>query len=71
MRNVAANICTDNLNIHFMFNDGFTKNRAVQEIMWKNMAQPDGQATGENITRHMRFACRITNARTETRTQNI
>jgi len=41
IRNISHKICTENLNIHFMFNDSFPENRAVYEIMWKNMVQPD------------------------------
>jgi len=26
-----------------MFNNFFSKNRAVNEIVWKNMLQPDGE----------------------------
>jgi hypothetical protein len=28
-------------NTHFVFNNVFSENRAVYEIMWKNMVQPD------------------------------
>ena len=56
-----------------MFNNFFFfffENRAVCEIMWKNV---DGQieATDDNITRCMRFACRITQARIQSHTWNI
>jgi hypothetical protein len=30
-----------NQNTHFMFNNIFLENRAVYEVMWKNMVQPD------------------------------
>jgi len=32
-----------NQDTHFMFNNFFSKNRAVDGIIWKNMVQPDGQ----------------------------
>jgi hypothetical protein len=31
----------ENQNTHFMFSDFFSENRAVYEIMWKNMVEPD------------------------------
>ena len=40
-----------------MFNNFFSENRAVYEIMWKNMAQPD---TPEMTIWRMRIACWIT-----------
>jgi hypothetical protein len=42
-----------------MFSNFFPENRAVCEIMWKNMVEPE-EVTDANITRHMRFACWIT-----------
>jgi hypothetical protein len=41
MRNVSDKSCKENQNTHFMFNKFFSENRAVCEIMWKYMAQPD------------------------------
>jgi hypothetical protein len=38
----------------------FSNNRAVYEIMWKNMVQPDWSR--ENIIGRMRFACLISKA---------
>jgi len=44
-----------------MFNNFFSENRALYEIMWKNMVQPDvQQITVRYITEKMRLACRIT-----------
>jgi hypothetical protein len=40
MRNVSDK-CRENQNTNFMFNNFFPENRAVYEIMWKIMAQPD------------------------------
>jgi hypothetical protein len=33
--------CSENENTRFMFNKSFSENRAVYEIMWKNMVEPD------------------------------
>ena len=41
MRNVSNKICKENQNTYFMFNTFFFENRAVYEIMWKNIIQPD------------------------------
>ena len=34
-------ICRENQNTHFMLNHIFSENRAVCEIMWKNMVEPE------------------------------
>ena len=53
-------IRTENQKAHFVFgNISFPENRAVYEIMWKNIAERN-RATDGNITRRMRIACRIT-----------
>jgi len=42
MRNVLDKSCRENHNTHFVFNNlFFFGNRAVYEIMWKNVVQPD------------------------------
>jgi len=41
MRNVSDKSCRENQNTHFMFNNLFSENSAVNEIMWKNMVQPE------------------------------
>jgi len=33
--------CGENQNIHFMFDNFFSENHAIYEIMWKNMVEPD------------------------------
>jgi hypothetical protein len=53
MRNVSNKSCTENQNTHFVFNNIFPENRAVYEITWKNMVQPDGLATDDNMTHCM------------------
>jgi hypothetical protein len=44
MRNVSDKSCKENQNTHFVFNN-FSANRAVYEIIWKNILQPDRQQT--------------------------
>ena len=42
MRNVSNKCCRENQNTHFVFNHlFFHKNRAVYEVMQKNIVQPD------------------------------
>ena len=47
MRNVSDKSRTENQNTQFMFNKVFFffENRAVNEIMWENMAEPDRRRT--------------------------
>ena len=40
MKNVSDQICKENRNANFMFNNFFL-NRAVYEVMWKNTVLPD------------------------------
>ena len=39
MRNVLEKVCRENENTHFMFNDFFSENRTVYEIMSKNAVE--------------------------------
>jgi len=42
MKSVSDKSCTENLNTHFVSNNFFFfENRAVYEIMWENIVQPD------------------------------
>jgi len=44
MKNVAKKGIINEINlkkIHFIFNNFFPENRAVYEIMWKNIVDPD------------------------------
>jgi len=60
MRNDSDKICTENQNTHFVFNNFFFfENRAVFEIMWKNVVQPDRQ---QMTIWRMRIACWISKA---------
>jgi len=40
MRHVSDKSCRDNQDTYFMFKFVFFGNRAVYEIMWKNVIQP-------------------------------
>jgi hypothetical protein len=40
MRNVSDKV-VQKIKTHFMFNNFFSENRAVYEIMWKNMVEPN------------------------------
>jgi len=57
MRNISEKLCRENKNTHFIFNNFFLANRAIYEITWKNLVQPDRPQTE---VRRMRFACWIT-----------
>jgi hypothetical protein len=41
MRNDSDERCRENQRARFMFSNCFPENRAVYEIMWKNMIQPN------------------------------
>jgi hypothetical protein len=41
IRNVSDESCRETQNTHFVFSNFFSKNRAVYEIMWENMIEPD------------------------------
>jgi hypothetical protein len=49
----------ENIEAHIMFNKFFSENRAVYEIMWKTMVEPDRPHT----LWIMRIARRITKAK--------
>ena len=40
MRNVSDKSCRENQNTHFTFNNFFSDNRNIYDIMWKNKVQP-------------------------------
>ena len=68
MRNVSDKICRENQNIHFMFNVFFSqKNRAVCEIMWENIVEPDRP---QMTIWRMRIACWIPKS-TDTRSEYV
>ena len=41
MGNISGKSCSENPNTHFMLNISFPEGRAVYEIKWKNIAEPD------------------------------
>jgi len=41
LRNVSDKSCTKHKNTHFIFINFFPQNRAVYEIMWKNVVEPN------------------------------
>jgi hypothetical protein len=41
MWNISNKSCRENQNIHFIFSNFFPENRAVCEIMWKNVVEPE------------------------------
>jgi hypothetical protein len=53
LRNVSDKRCRE------MFHNFFPENRAVYEVPWKNMAEPDRP---QMTVRRMRVACRMTKA---------
>jgi len=56
IRNVSDKSCTENQNTHFMFSSYFFENRAVYEIVYKNIVQPDRP---QMTIWRMHTACRI------------
>ena len=60
MRNILEKSCRENQNTHYMSNDFFFfENRAVYEIMWKNIVEPDRP---QMTIWRMRIACWISKA---------
>ena len=60
MINVSDKSCRENQNTHFIFYNFFFDIRAIYEIMWKNMAEPDRPQMTLNSRK--RFTCWITKA---------
>jgi len=62
IKNVSDEIFTGNHNTHFMFSNSPPppENRAVYEITWKNMVEPERPR--DSVLRHMRISCRISKA---------
>jgi hypothetical protein len=67
MRNLSNKSCREHHNTHFIFKTFFFENRAVYEIMWKNIAE-----TGRpQVTIwHMLIACWIPKV-TNTQSENV
>jgi hypothetical protein len=56
MRNVSDSICRENENVRFVCHNFFFGNRAVYEVIWKNIA---GLGRPQMILWRMRIACWI------------
>jgi len=54
MRDISDKSCGERKTTHFLFND-FFENRAVYEIIWKNIVEPD-RPQENNIIRVMPIA---------------
>jgi hypothetical protein len=57
MRNVSDKSCIENKNTYFMFNNFFflfPANRAVYEVMWNDIVEPERP---QMIVGRMRIAC--------------
>jgi hypothetical protein len=54
MRNILYKSYRQSQNTHFMFSNFFFENRAVDEVMWKNIVEPD---TPQMTIWRLRFAC--------------
>jgi hypothetical protein len=67
MRNVSGKSCRENQNTFTFNNFFFPENRAVYEIMWKSMVQPDRP---QMTIWRMRIACWIKKA-TETHSEHV
>jgi hypothetical protein len=59
----------DKIKTRFIFNNFFPEDRAVYEIVWENVVEPDRPQM--TLKRRMRFAARITKVRIQTQTENI
>jgi hypothetical protein len=58
MRNVSDKSCRENQNTNFIFSNFFSENRAVYEIMWKNMVESEGHRWQYNtVQKKLRFEC--------------
>jgi hypothetical protein len=60
-------VVRENQNTFCVFNNILPENRAVYEIMWKNVVEPDRP---QMAIRRMRFACRIPKA-INTHSENV
>jgi len=59
MKNVTDKLCRETQNTHFMFNNFFSENRAIYEIMGKNIAE---RGRSQMKIWQMRIACWIPDA---------
>jgi hypothetical protein len=68
LRNVSDKRCRENQNTHFMFKNAFPEDRAVYEIIWKYMVDPDRP---QMIIQHGACLCRARYLRLETHSEYI
>ena len=54
MRNASHISCRENQNTHFVFSNFFLENRAVYQIMWKNIVE---RGRPQTTIWHIRTAC--------------
>ena len=54
MRNIFDNNCRENLNT-FYVQQFFSRNGTVNEIMWKNLVQPDISQITETTDTHLKY----------------
>jgi hypothetical protein len=59
MRNISDKL-VQKMKTHILYSVNFSGNCAVCDIMWKNVVRTDRQATNDNTTRRVQFACWIT-----------
>jgi hypothetical protein len=53
MRNILDERCRKNQSTFFIFNNFFSENRAVYELMWKNM----GKTGNDDCVLHLSHCC--------------
>jgi hypothetical protein len=65
MRNILDKSCEENQNTHFMTNNiFFSENRAVYEIISKNLVEPDGRQMSQYGTYELHAGLQRLHART-------
>jgi hypothetical protein len=67
MSNVSDESCRQNSNTHFLFNNFVSENRAIHDIMWKNIVE---RGSPHMTIRRMRIALWIPKA-TDTHTEYV
>ena len=65
IKNIPDKSCTENQHIDFIFNTFSSENRAVYEIMWKNIVQPDRPQTTIWRMRYAYWIPKSTNTHSE------
>jgi hypothetical protein len=65
---IVSETFEEKIKIHILRSIAFSESRAVYEIMWKNIGEPQMTQYGAE---KMQFACRTAKARMRTHTHNI